>query len=82
MFCTRCGYEIEKGNKFCTNCGTMVNELENQKETDEQNVSDNKENEQQLSKVEKICIVLELIIIFAFAIYLLIHQGVLPFGKL
>lgn len=24
MFCTKCGKEIENGNKFCTNCGTQV----------------------------------------------------------
>ena len=27
MFCTECGYEIEEGAKFCTNCGAPVQQV-------------------------------------------------------
>tara|TARA_Y100001970_G_scaffold213420_1_gene260830 strand:- start:6154 stop:6726 length:573 start_codon:yes stop_codon:yes gene_type:complete len=26
MFCKFCGYSLEKGNKFCTNCGKLITE--------------------------------------------------------
>lgn len=29
MKCSKCGKEIKEGNSFCTNCGTPVNEIEN-----------------------------------------------------
>ena len=38
MFCIKCGKEVKKGTKFCTNCGTAVEEAKEakvEKEKDE-----------------------------------------------
>ena len=32
MVCKKCGEEIKDGNNFCTNCGTPVNKVENNKD--------------------------------------------------
>lgn len=40
MFCPKCGNEIKKGSKFCTNCGNILsisqNNIENKNQTDQE----------------------------------------------
>ena len=89
MFCTNCGKEIKEGNNFCTNCGTKINNLEKEIETNK--IIENQEIKQEkitttnnisedynISKKEKIYIIVGIIFIIFVAIKLLKQQGVLP----
>ena len=72
MYCTNCGKEIKKGNKFCTNCGCKIKIYINK-------LNNNTEN-YKITKEEKVILIIVSIYVTLHAIYLLIRQGVINVG--
>ena len=63
MLCPNCGKEIKQGNTFCTSCGHKV-------------IKENARNNN-ISKGEKIFVIIGTIFLIGFAIFLLKIQGVI-----
>ena len=42
MFCVKCGKEVKKGTKFCTNCGAEIEEAKEEKKEEKLTYSQNK----------------------------------------
>ncbi len=73
MFCNKCGFKVNDGEKFCNNCG---NKLENYQAITQQNTSSNINNQQQAyskqtskNKVKLSTIIIIVIVLFIAIIF-------------
>lgn len=78
MYCKNCGAKLREGNKFCTNCGSIISE-------EEQNIiaQENRkleERQKQQDKADRIYFIIGGICMFIVAVFLLLKQGVIKVG--